>query len=438
MKFNNSVVCVFALMATILLSWSCSSSPVTPIISPTLTPTPIPPTWTSTPHTPTTTFTFSNTPTSTMTNTATNTNVGGYVNTCTHTPTITNTITLTATNSASNTFTIIISPTLTSSPTQTGTATYTISSTFTLSYTVTNTCTNTPTGVWVTTLAGGGSAGATVSGSMNGTGVAAEFNSPEGVAVDGSGNVYVGDSGNNLIRIISAGGVVTTLAGGGSSGGTASGNTNATGTSATFDQPRGLAVDSSGNVYAADAENYLIRKVTSGGVVSTLAGDPIYGEPGDVDGAGVTAEFNDPTAVAVDSSGVVYVADTGNGLIRKISTSDVVSTFAGGGLSNTSGYNYANGAGTRANFYNPFGIAVDSSGNLYVADTSNNIIRKIDTSGNVTTLAGGGSTGGTTSGYVNANGMSAEFNNPLGVTVDSSGNVYVADTSNNVIRKIIQ
>ncbi|MFT6292434.1 MAG: streptogramin lyase, partial [Ilumatobacter sp.] len=265
----------------------------------------------------------------------------------------------------------------------------------------------------VITLAGTGSPGA-----VNATGTSASFYAPAGVAVDGSGNVYVADYENHLIRKISPAGVVTTLAGDGSSGAV-----DGTGTSASFNNPGGVAVDGSGYVYVADTDNHLIRKISPSGVVTTLAGT---GSSGAVDGTGISASFYFPFGVAVDGSGNVYVADQGNNLIRKISPSGEVTTFAGTGSSGA-----VDGTGTSASFSYPYGVAVDGAGNVYVADTSNHLIRKISPSGVVTTLAGTGS-----SGAVDGTGTSASFFDPYGVAVDGSGNVYVADQSNHLIRKI--
>jgi streptogramin lyase len=170
----------------------------------------------------------------------------------------------------------------------------------------------------------------------------------------------------------------------------------------------------------------LIRKISPAGVVTTLAGT---GSTGAVNGNGTSASFNYPYGVAVDGSGNVYVADTVNHLIRKISPSGVVTTLAG-----TVGNSGAvNANGTSASFYFPFGVAVDGSGNVYVADQGNHLIRKISPSGDVTTLAGdAGSTGA-----VNGNGTLASFNSPAGVAVDGSGNVYVADRNNHLIRRVL-
>ena len=215
----------------------------------------------------------------------------------------------------------------------------------------------------VTTLAGT----AAVTGSADGTGSAARFNYPTGVAVDSSGNVYVADLSNNTIRKVTPGGVVTTLAGTAAVTGSADG----TGSAARFYYPSGVAVDSSGNVYVADQFNHTIRKVTPGGVVTTLAGTA--GVDGSVDGTGSAASFKRPQGVAVDSSGNVYVADYYNHTIRKVTPSGVVTTLAG---TAGDGRNL-DGTGSAARFKYPYGVAVDSSGNVYVGDTSNHTIRKV-------------------------------------------------------------
>jgi sugar lactone lactonase YvrE len=298
------------------------------------------------------------------------------------------------------------------------TPTFTSTSTFTLTATYSPTLTSTPSVPWVTTLAGQ----AGVTGATNATGISASFNFPLGIAVDGSGNVYVADLKNCLIRIITSGGVVSTLAG--QAGVT--GATNATGTAASFNGPGGVAVDSSGNVYVGDEDNQLIREITSGGVVSTLAGQA--GVTGATNATGTAASFNGPCGVAVDNLGNVYVADYYNRLIREITSGTVVMTLAGqAGVMGTT-----NATGTAASFSYPQGVAVDTSGNVYVADGLDDLIRKITSGGIVSTLAGqAGVTGAT-----NATGTAATFYDPVGVAVDSSGNVYVAEYGNNDIRKI--
>ena len=270
-----------------------------------------------------------------------------------------------------------------------------------------------PAGV-VTTLAGSGS-----SGSVDGTGTSASFNSPMGVAVDGDGNVYVADHINNKIRKISPAGVVTTFAGSGSPG-----DDNGTGTAASFRTPAGVAVDGDGNVYVADYGNFKIRKISPAGVVSTFAG---LGLSGSNDGVGAAARFRNPMGIAVDVNGNVYVADAFNQMIRKITPAREVSTLAG-----STTFGNADGIGAQAGFATPQGIAVDGSGNVYVADTYNYKIRKINSAGAVTTLIGNGSMGST-----DGTGAAASFNAPTSVAIDANGNIYVADNGNHKIRKII-
>ncbi len=276
----------------------------------------------------------------------------------------------------------------------------------------------TPAGV-VTTLAG--MAGTT--GSANGTGTAASFNTPTGVATDAAGNVYMADFGNHLIRKITPAGVVTTLAG---MAGMPPGSVNGTGTAASFAKPTGVATDAAGNVYVADQVNQLIRKITPAGVVTTLAS--MAGTQGSANGTGTAASFDLPGGVATDAAGNVYVADSGNHLIRKITPAGVVTTLAG--MAGTFGI--ANGIGTAASFDIPAGVATDAAGNVYVADFLNHLIRIITPAGVVTTLAGMA----TVQGSANGTGTSASFNFPGGVATDAAGNVYVADQFNHLIRKI--
>jgi type II secretory pathway pseudopilin PulG len=261
-------------------------------------------------------------------------------------------------------------------------------------------------------------AGSTL-GSANGTGTSAQFNNPTGIVLEQStGNLYVADYGNNLIRKVTPAGVVTTFAGSG-----VGGSTDATGTAATFSGPGGLAIDSAGNLYVADFFNSKIRKITSAGVVTTLAGS---GVGGFADGTGTAAKFYDPWGVAVDSAGNVYVADTYNYRIRKISSSGVVSTLAGSGV-----MGYADGVGTAAQFNYPAGVAVDSSGNVYVADQDNNRIRLISPAGVVTTLAGSG-----VKASADGVGLNAQFASPHSVSLDGYGNLYVGDEYSHKVRKI--
>jgi len=276
----------------------------------------------------------------------------------------------------------------------------------------------TPGGV-VTTLAGTPG----LSGTNNGTGTAAKFNYPFGLAVATNGMVYVADAYNHVIRQINTAGAVTTFAGKMSTSGSADGSS----TAARFYYPVGVAVGSGGTLYVADYVNCLIRKITSAGTVSTLAGTA--GSSGSTNGPGAAARFYHPFDVAADlHSGLVYVADYGNQLIRKITSAGVVTTLAGQAVGSGS----VNGSGSAARFSSPVGAAVDGSGNVYVADYGNALVRKITPAGVVTTLAGMAGVTGTN----NGTGTAARFNGPAGVAVDGSGNVYVAEYDNNAIRKI--
>jgi sugar lactone lactonase YvrE len=273
----------------------------------------------------------------------------------------------------------------------------------------------------VTTLAG--SAGLT--GTTDATGAAARFNHLSDVAVDTAGNVYVADTGGHLIRKVTAAGAVTTLAGRAG----ISGNTDATGTAASFNSPSGIAVDTAGNVYVADTLNHTIRKITAAGVVTTLAGNA--GSTGSADGTGAAARFFWPQGLGLDATGAnLYVADTNNHTVRKIAlASAAVTTFAG--LAGQAGSTDATGAAAR--FRAPYDVAVDKNGTIYVADTDNGTIRAITPAGVVSTLAGlAGSTGA-----ADGSGSTARFSHPYSVGVDGSFSVYVADTDNHTVRKIV-
>ena len=278
----------------------------------------------------------------------------------------------------------------------------------------------TPTGI-VSTYAGTGA-----SGYINGTASAASFSNPSGVAVDVTGNVFVADFANHKIRKITPSGIVSTFAG---STTNLSGSVDGTGTSARFNNPTGIAVDASGNVFVADRNNNKIRKITPNGVVTTFAG---IGTAGSTDGLGTVATFQTPSGVTVDGSGNIYVAEyninnptTGN-KIRKITPDGVVSTLAGNGIDGS-----ADGFGTAASFNKPFGVAVDALGTVFVAERVNNLIRKISASGEVTVFAGNGSAGS-----IDGNGSIASFREPSGVVIDGTGNLFVVEISNHKVRKI--
>ncbi len=264
----------------------------------------------------------------------------------------------------------------------------------------------------VSTLAG------STNGYVNATGTSAKFKNPRGVTVDASGNVYVADSNNNAIRMIAPGGAVTTYAG--STSGTG-GTTNGTGTAARFNNPYGLAVDASGNIYVADTYNHMIRKITPAKDVTTLAGQ-FYGY---ADGTGTAASFAYPNQVTVDPAGNVYVADTGNCAVRVISPAGVVSTLVGGPTCGDK-----DGVGTAAQIDSPSGIVYAPDGALYITDTSNQKIKRITLDGTVTTIAGSGTTGNQ-----DGTGDVAKFYLPVGIVVDTNGNIYIGDQLNNAIRK---
>jgi NHL repeat/Bacterial Ig domain len=283
----------------------------------------------------------------------------------------------------------------------------------------------TPAGV-VTTLAGG----VGVTGTNDGPGTQARFHSPEGVVLDGAGNVYVADTANHSIRKVSPGGVVTTLAG---TPGT-SGTSNGTGTAARFNSPYGLAVATNGTIYVADCFNHVIRKITAVGAVTTFAGK--MSTSGTNNGSSTSARFNAPVGVAVGSGGTLYVADYWNNEIRKISSSGTVSTLAGFPQSDLLGNpigGSADGTGSAARFDQPFDVAADlNKGLVYVADSGNQLIRKITSAGVVTTLAGQAVSSGTN----NGTGSAARFNIPTGAALDGNGNMYISDYGNQVVRKI--
>jgi len=260
------------------------------------------------------------------------------------------------------------------------------------------------------------------SGSTDATGSAARFYLPIGVSVDTAGNVFVADYFNHTIRKVTSAGVVTTLAGTARS----SGSTDATGSAARFNSPYGVSVDSAGNVFVADLLNHTIRKVTSAGVVTTLAGTA--GSVGSTDATGSAARFNTPIGVSVDTAGNVFVTDYGNYTIRKVTSAGVVTTLAG--TAGSSGSTDATGSAAR--FNSPIGVSVDTAGNVFVSEYNNHTIRKVTSAGVVTTLAGTAGSSGST----DATGSAARFNTPIGVSVDTAGNVFVIDYGNHTIRKV--
>jgi glucose/arabinose dehydrogenase len=270
----------------------------------------------------------------------------------------------------------------------------------------------TPLGV-VTTLAGSTGAFA------DGTGTAARFNVPQGVAVLPDGNIVVADTGNCRIRLVTPAGVVTTIAGSATAA-----FADGTGTAASFQYPCGVAALPNGNIVVADQNNHCIRLVTQAGVVTTLAGN---GTAAFADGTGTGARFQYPGGVAVLSNGNIVVADQHNQRVRLVTSEGVVTTLAG-----QAGSGSTDGTGTGARFSYPQGVALNPlTGVIVVADTFNYRIRLVTQAGVVTTLAGQ-----TTAGSADGTGTGASFNRPTGVAVTSSGVIVVADQSNHSIRLI--
>jgi sugar lactone lactonase YvrE len=275
----------------------------------------------------------------------------------------------------------------------------------------------------ITTVAGDHIAGF---GGDGGPATGARFNYPEGIAFDASGNMYVTDYVNHRIRKISPSGIISTFAGTGSPGYSGDGGP---ATLAHLFYPVGITVDASGNIYFADASNNRIRKINTSGIISTVAGNGSTSFSGD-GGPATAAALYWPSAVALDAGGNIYITDFSNNRVRKVSTSGIISTFAGTG---TAGYSGDGGAATLAQLSLPYGVNVNSSGDIYISDYGNHVVRKIAPSSIITTFAGTGTPGFSGDG---GPATAAQFNLPQGVVFDALGNSYIVDMKNHRVRKI--
>ncbi|MHB8261981.1 MAG: NHL domain-containing protein [Bacteroidia bacterium] len=275
----------------------------------------------------------------------------------------------------------------------------------------------------ITTFAGDSTQGYSGDG---GTATAAELFAPYGVALDAVGNLYIADNGNNRIRMVNTLGIISTVAGNGIGGYSGDG---AAATTAELNQPQGVALDAAGNVYIADTQNRRVRKVNTAGVISTYAGNGTNAYAGD-GGPATAAELEYPVGVACDATGNLYIADYYNNRIRKVNTAGIISTIAGNG---TAGFSGDGGQATASVIHEPAGIVFDTAGNLYIADVGNAIIRKVSTSGIMSTVAGNVGFGFSGDG---GPATAAELADPSGVALDAAGNLYIADYYNNRIRKV--
>jgi sugar lactone lactonase YvrE/PKD repeat protein len=280
----------------------------------------------------------------------------------------------------------------------------------------------------ITTIAGSGVLGF---GGDGGPATAAKLDNPWGGRMDAAGNIYIVESSNSRVRKISTSGIITTVAGNGAlayygDGGQA--------TAAALNYPFAMGIDAAGNLYICDSYNNVIRKVTTSGIISTVAGIDSAGFNGD--GIQATAAgLNDPSGLTFDTNGNLYIADTGNNRIRKISTSGIISTVAGNG---TGGYGGDGGQATATELNQPSAVAIDASGNIFIADDDNNRIRMINTAGIISNIAGSGATGPFKGSYSGDGGLAtnATISLPSDLIFDKKGNLYICDCDNNRIRKI--
>ena len=276
--------------------------------------------------------------------------------------------------------------------------------------------------------------------------VAARLAYPLGVAADGAGNVYIADSDNHRIRKVDSAGVISTIAGSGETGiyrGGFSGD-GGPATSARLSSPSGVALDGAGNLFIADTYNRRIRKVDSAGVISTVAGTGEFtfggGDRGD-GGPAVDAQLATPSGMALDGAGNLFIADTYDHRIRKVDSAGVISTIAGSGETGVfgdGGFSGDGGPAVEAELYNPVSVALDGAGNLFIADRYNHRIRKVDSAGVISTVAGSGEAGVLGGGFSGDGGpaTAARLSSPSGVALDGAGNLFIADKGNHRIRKV--
>ncbi|MCX4632940.1 RICIN domain-containing protein [Streptomyces sp. NBC_01443] len=262
-----------------------------------------------------------------------------------------------------------------------------------------------------------------------GPAVSAQLHLPRGVAVDSVGAVYIADSENHRVRKITADGKISTIAGTGTEGFSGDGGP---ATAAQLNGPFGVAVDSTGVLYVTEHNNHRVRKITADGQISTVAGNGTAGSDGD-GGPAVSAQLSRPRGVAVGRAGDLYIADSANHRVRKITADGKISTIAGTGTG-TKGFSGDGGPATAAQLYSPFGVAVDSTGTVYIADHANQRVRKITADGKISTIAGTG-----TKGFDGDDGpaASAQLNTPLGLAVDRVDTLYIADHVNHRVRKVV-